>query len=239
MSVSRGPAAALVGVLALVLTGCGGSPRREAAPAPTTPAFTELSPTEIARRALDATADAPTLHAHVVVQIPHRVLIADSVRDEDGRCSTSATQTGFRFWVVRTEDHNYVRGNPAYWRRFSDGKVRKEMTAAPSRWARFPVDDETPDLCDPEKFLALLDVDDALDGLTVEPPRLYDGVSAIDLLSDDNDIRIIVRADAPHYLLELNIGGSDMLITDFGDPVSVDVPAEDELIAFRSTAATT
>lgn len=224
--------------LVLVVAGCGPAAHVVVAGERlATKPLSELSGGQIMDRALNVTAKAETLRIRTTFGTSRSSLVFDLRRTPNGDCFGQVTENAQTMSAIFTEDHVYIRASAAVWRDSGVPALAREMTRNPRLWARGPSDELYRGLCDVEKLPESVGLfPSSYDDLRAGPSHYgRESRIVVDLTSDNTEFKVTVAKEAPNYLVEIrSFGSTHAVLSEFGEPASVRIPTDDEVVAFIS-----
>lgn len=233
-------------VTALVLgagaVGCGGgSPDEGPAPEETTaadPDFVALSADEIRDRVLEDMTALESLTLSANFTNDGEELTFELSLDTDGTCAGTMAVGDGTAEILSVDGTSYLRGDEAFWEATTGGQGAIIASMVGDRWAAMPTGQGGfESVCDLDALLEGLDTaGDAGPELTKGEEQEIDGEPALELRAEDDRgasrLWVATSADG-HYILRLEREGGDagmITLSDFDEPVDVEVPDEDQVV---------
>ncbi|RSS55414.1 hypothetical protein [Streptomyces sp. WAC01280] len=212
------------------------------APAPSPDPFADLTPDEIAERAVTATQSATSLRMTGRVVADGEPLDIDFAVNDRDECTGVMKIGGGTAELRRIDDLTYMKGDEAFWRvsMASQGMPEAQIDATieliKGRWLKIaPGQAGSSDLsgvCDLKGLLADLDEDkEERTGLVRGPDAEVDGTPVATLVkkkTGGETTTVSVSEEGKPYILKMvKAGGEEpgsMLLSDYDKPVDVTVP---------------
>ncbi|MEU7516627.1 hypothetical protein AB0B13_32115 [Streptomyces sp. NPDC042898] len=212
------------------------------APAPSPDPFANLTPDEIAERAVTATQSATSLRMTGRVVADGEPLDIDFAVNDRDECTGVMKIGGGTAELRRIDDLTYMKGDEAFWRvsMASQGMPEAQIDATieliKGRWLKIaPGQAGSSDLsgvCDLKGLLADLDEDkEERTGLVRGPDAEVDGTPVATLVkkkTGGETTTVSVSEEGKPYILKMvKAGGEEpgsMLLSDYDKPVDVTVP---------------
>ncbi|MFD0153305.1 hypothetical protein ACWGQ4_20055 [Streptomyces sp. NPDC055721] len=218
------------------------------APAPSPDPFANLTPDEIADRAVTATQSATSLRMTGRVVADGEPLDIDFAVNDRQECTGVMKIGGGTAELRRIDDITYMKGDEAFWRvsMASQGMPEAQIDATieliKGRWLKIaPGQAGSGDLsgvCDLKGLLADLDEDEEeRTGLVRGPDGEVDDTPVATLVkkkTGGETTTVSVSQEGKPYILKMVKAGGDepgsMLLSDYDKPVDVTVPPADETV---------
>ncbi|MFI6418835.1 hypothetical protein ACIBG6_15720 [Streptomyces sp. NPDC050842] len=218
------------------------------APTPSPDPFADLTPDEIAERAVTATQSATSLRMVGRVAADGQPLDIDFAVNDRDECTGVMKIDGGTAELRRVDDITYMKGDEAFWRvsMASQGMPEPQIDATielvKGRWLKIaPGQAGSGDLggvCDLKGLLADLDKDKAeRSGLVRGPDGEVDDTPVATLVkkkTGGETTTVSVSQEGKPYILKMVKTGGDepgsMLLSDYDKPVDVVVPPADETV---------
>ncbi|MFC9706310.1 hypothetical protein ACFTWD_37105 [Streptomyces sp. NPDC056943] len=218
------------------------------APAPSPDPFADLTPDEIADRAVTATQSATSLRMTGRVVADGEPLDIDFAVNDRQECTGVMKIGGGTAELRRVDDITYMKGDEAFWRvsMASQGMPEAQIDATielvKGRWLKIaPGQAGSGDLsgvCDLKGLLADLDEDEEeRTGLVRGPDGEVDDTPVATLVkkkTGGETTTVSVSEEGKPYILKMVKTGGDepgsMLLSDYDKPVDVTVPPADETV---------
>ncbi|KQX13851.1 hypothetical protein ASC82_07925 [Streptomyces sp. Root431] len=223
-------------------------PAAAPAPAPSPDPFANLTPDEIAERAVTATQSATSLRMTGRVVADGEPLDIDFAVNDRDECTGVMKIGGGTAELRRVDDLTYMKGDEAFWRvsMASQGMPEAQIDATieliKGRWLKIaPGQAGSSDLsgvCDLKGLLADLDEDkEERTGLVRGPDGEVDDTPVATLVkkkTGGETTTVSVSEEGKPYILKMVKAGGDepgsMLLSDYDKPVDVTVPPADETV---------
>ncbi|WP_024758725.1 hypothetical protein [Streptomyces exfoliatus] len=216
------------------------------APAPSPDPFANLTPDEIAERAVTATQSATSLRMTGRVVADGEPLDIDFAVNDRQECTGVMKIGGGTAELRRVDDITYMKGDEAFWRvsMASQGMPEAQIDATielvKGRWLKIaPGQAGSGDLsgvCDLKGLLADLDEEERT-GLVRGPDGEVDDTPVATLVkkkTGGETTTVSVSEEGKPYILKMVKAGGDepgsMLLSDYDKPVDVTVPPADETV---------
>lgn len=224
------------------------APAAVQAPSPSPDPFADLTPDEIAERAVTATQSATSLRMVGRVAADGQPLDIDFAVNDRDECTGVMKIDGGTAELRRIDDITYMKGDEAFWRvsMASQGMPEPQIDATielvKGRWLKIaPGQAGSGDLggvCDLKGLLADLDKDKAeRSGLVRGPDGEVDDTPVATLVkkkTGGETTTVSVSQEGKPYILKMVKTGGDepgsVLLSDYDKPVDVVVPPADETV---------
>ncbi|MDV5148226.1 hypothetical protein R1T08_29680 [Streptomyces sp. SBC-4] len=224
------------------------------APSPSPDPFANLTPDEIAERAVTATQSATSLRMKGRVAADGQPLDIDFAVNDRDECTGVMKIDDGTAELRRVDDITYMKGDEAFWRvsMASQGMPEPQIDATielvKGRWLKIaPGQAGSGDLggvCDLKGLLADLDKDKAeRSGLVRGPDGEVDGTPVATLVKKktggETSTVSVSREGKPYILKMVKTGGDEpgsMMLSDYDKPVDVVVPPADETVDLSKLA---
>jgi hypothetical protein len=215
----------LIPVVASValLAGCTGTPEPAATPTPTTNGLEDLEAAQIEARMVEALEKAGSFRVTGTAEVEGQAADID-IAVSGKQMQGSFSVMGFQIEIVVAEDGTaYFRGGEELFGLF----LGADLGDVSGKWIKFPADDDLGLVPDTEDFLAA-------DGeYTKGEVTEYKGQPAITLVDSDGAKLYISLVGEP-YPLAVETDEGTLEFTDIGEDITIEVPAEDEVVEIPS-----
>ncbi|WP_329621280.1 hypothetical protein OG357_12970 [Streptomyces sp. NBC_01255] len=221
---------------------------RAPAPTPSPDPFADLTPDEIAERAVTATQSATSLRMKGRVAADGQPLDIDFAVNDRDECTGVMKIDGGTAELRRVDDITYMKGDEAFWRvsMASQGMPEPQIDATielvKGRWLKIAPgqagSDDLGGVCDLKGLLADLDKDKAeRSGLVRGPDGEVDDTPVATLVKKktggETSTVSVSREGKPYILKMVKTGGDEpgsVMLSDYDKPVDVVVPPADETV---------
>ncbi|CAM5434551.1 hypothetical protein [Streptomyces narbonensis] len=228
------------------------------APSPSPDPFADLTPEEIADRAVTATQSATSLRMTGRVVTDGEALDIDFAVNERDECTGLMKIGGGTSELRRVDDFTYMKGDEAFWRvsmagqGVPEGQIDATIELVKGRWLKIAPGQagasDLSEVCDLEGLLASLDEEKGAPGdLKRGPDGEVDGTPVATLVKKDTGdetsaeetaapetTTVSVSQEGKPYILKIDKTGGEepgsMTLSEFDEPVDVTVPPADETV---------
>ncbi|GHF85952.1 hypothetical protein ACFFSH_04035 [Streptomyces filamentosus] len=226
----------------LALTGCGKGDDKPADP------FAGLSADDIAKKSLDTTKAATSVHMKGAGKEDGKETTVDVTVDSKGSCQGTMSTTGEgKAEMVGTGGDLYIKGDDAFWTSSTGGEDAASEgpdfgKLLQGRWMKSPAEaagaDDSDTFCDLKVIFADMEKETKTTGLTRGADADVDGTPAVVLTGKDakkGDTTLYVARDSakPYVLRVVTTGGDDpgtVTLSDYDKPVTVTAPPADQVM---------
>ncbi|GGY32578.1 LolA-like protein [Streptomyces omiyaensis] len=228
--------------LAVVMgvTGCGKGDDKPADP------FAGLSADAIAKKALETTKGATSVHMTGSGTEDGKETSVDVTVDGKGSCKGSMATTGEgKAEMVGTGGDLYIKGDDAFWTESTGGDASAEGPdfgkLLQGRWMKSPAEaagsEDSDNFCDLKTIFADMEKETKTTGLTRGDDADVDGTAAVVLTGKEgaeSTTLYVARDSAKPYVLRVVTTGGDepgtVTLKDYDKPVTVEAPPADQVM---------
>ncbi|GAA1904169.1 lipoprotein [Streptomyces sodiiphilus] len=228
-------AAAVAGVLAITVAGCGGSGSDGA--------FEGMSAQEIAEQSIEAMQGLTSLTLHATNESEEGTLEMRLSMSRDGLCTGTMALGEGETELIAVDGESYMRANDAFWESQAGEDEQDMAELVDGRWIRMPGGTGGfSESCDLEALLAELDAESLGEGAERADGEPVNGTDTVALISEEGEetrTAYVAATGEPYILRMVTEGGPDAgtaTFSDFDEPVEAQAPDEEDVVDFQDLA---
>jgi len=216
--------AALAGVAATaMLSGCGGG-------------FAEESPEAIGEAAEKDMKELSSVRIAGELISDGDEISVDMALSTDGDCEGTLGIQGGKTEIRSVGGQTWMKPDAAFWEASAGEQAEMVQGVVGDKWVVLGEGEGFSELCDLDELLDGVDDDDESKGEN-EGTEDVDGTEAVKVTgeTDEGDpVTVWVATDEPHYILKMEVDTGEepgtITFSDFDEELTVEAPAEDEVI---------
>jgi hypothetical protein len=194
----------------------------------------EQQPEEVQADAIEAMGSVDSVRIELVLGSGEQEFRQDVSVGTDGSCTGTVEQPNGTTEVLRNADGAWYRPSQSLVESLYPGRAAEAVAFVGDKWVADVEDVITGSTCDLDNLVEALGDDRGADTKVVGTEEI-DGheVVRLEYTTEEGDGTAFVRADAPHYIVRMEVEGGlsgHMAFSEFDEPLTVEAPPRDQVV---------